>query len=294
VVETPAPPETDTTIPSIPIPVPISYDELRRRAIQGESVGAQAVCPRCETVGELHYTSVWVGRGSYWAVFGGVEHRSTPVPLCRCGACGSRLRVLPAEIAAFKHYTLAVIETVCSAYTDAQLPEITLRRAVARMGPGHADHSTLHGWLAGLGERVWGRWDTPAGNLPVSALIAETARHLDFQSSEWCNQGHPVADRKYRTEKRREQLEGCARVFATAAFLFPATAHPFCAWELWLQERLNVTAWSFPARWRCTSFQQHLSGEVEVRSAANQRKPRGEERNRNHGARSPPRSVLAL
>jgi hypothetical protein len=196
--------------------------------------------------------------------------------------------VLPAEIAPFKHYTLPVIETVCSAYTDAQLPAITLRRTVEWMGTGHPDHSSLHGWLAGLGERAWGRWDSPAGNLPVSALLAETGRHIDRRLPEWWRRGYPVADGKYHSEKRREQLEGCARVFATAALLFPKAAHPFCAWELCLQKRLNVAAWSFPARCRCTAFQQHASGEADVRSAANQRKPRGKERNRNHGARSPP------
>jgi hypothetical protein len=231
---------------------------------------------------------VWVGRGSHWAVCGGVEHRSTPVPLCRCGVCGSRLRVLPAEIAPFRLYTLPVIETVCSAYTDAQLPDITLRRTVTRMGWGHPDHSTLHGWLCGLGERAWGRGDPPAGNVPVSALIAETGRHIERRLPEWWNQSYPIADRKYRSEKRREQLEGCARVFATAALLFPETAHPFCAWDLWLRERLNVAAWSFTARCRCTSFQQHAPGEAAVRSAAKHREPRGRERNPNHGARSPP------
>jgi len=217
-----------------------------------------------------------------------VAHRCTPVPLCRCGACGSRLRVLPAEIAPFKHYTRPIVETVCSSYSDAQLPGITLRRTVARMGPGHPHHSALHGWLAGLGEQALGRWDPPAGNLPVSALIAETARHIDEHLPNWWTRGYPVADRKYHTEKRREQLEGCARVFAAATLLFPATAHPFCAWDLWLQERFHVAAWSFPARCSCTSFQQPVFGKAAVRSAADQGKPRDKERNRDHGARSPP------
>ena len=153
------------------------------------------------------------------------------MPLCCCEVCRRRWRVLPIEIAPFKHYTRKVIETCCTVYSDAQLPGITLRRTVVRLGPEHPDHSSLHGWLGGLGERALGLLDKGAP-LPVSALIAETAKQHDHElPGLWAKPG-PVAFRKYRSEKRAEQLEACSRLFTTAAHLFPYATHPFYALAL--------------------------------------------------------------
>jgi hypothetical protein len=212
----------------------------------------------------------------------------TPVPRCRCAVCHSRLRVLPIQIAPFKHYTRQVIESGCTAYSDAQLPGITLRRVVAWMGPGHPDHSALHGWLAGLGERALGRLDPPASAMPVSALIAETAKHHDRGVAGLWTQRYPVAERKYRSDRRREQLEGCARVFATATDLFSKARHPLFEWEHELQERLHVAAWSFPARCPVPSFQQQTPHGFGVQCVWSPQNPKSKERNRSHGARSPP------
>lgn len=219
---------------------------------------------------------------------GGVEHRSTPVPLCRCRKCRTRPRVLPLEIAPYKHYTRKAIENGCTAYSDPQLPGITLRRTVALMGSGHPHFSSLHGWLGGLGERAWGRLDRTAGAVPVSALIAETARHHDGEVLERWARRYPVAEHKYRSEHRAEQLEGCTRVFATAKHLFSEVAHPLFEWEGELQERLHVTAWSFPARGGVTSFQQHLPVGSELESALQSPDPKKPRKEKRHGARSPP------
>jgi len=237
-------------------------------------------------VGELYYTSVWVERNSHWALNGSVERRSTPVPLCRCMKCRSRFRVLPIEIAPFKHYTRKVIENGCAAYSDADLPGITLRRTVMRMGPGHPHHSSLHGWLGGLGERALGLLlNSSGGEVPVSALIAETARRRCREMSDIWTRRYPVAERKYRSQRRAEYLESCARVFAVATHIFPAVSHPFLEWEKWLQEQIHVTAWEFPARAICTGFQQPLPRGRGVESTPNTKAAKGD---RYYAARSPP------
>jgi len=222
-----------------------------------------------------------------------VEHCSTPVPLCCCELCGSRLRVLPIEIAPFKHYTRGVIETCCTAYSDEDLPGITLRRTVARLGAGHPHHSSVHGWIGGLGERALGLLDKREF-LPVSALIAETATRRDRELPGLWAEPRVVASRKCRSEKRAEQLESCARLFTTAAHVFPETAYPFCEWEQELQGRFHVAAWSFPARASCTTFQQHGPNGSRIESALSSQEPGTPRKEKSHGPRSPPRSVLAL
>jgi len=256
-------------------------------AVQGQNVGAQFFCPGCKVVGRLVYTSSRVERGSGWSVGGCVEHRSTSVPLCCCEVCRRRWRVLPIEIAPFKHFTRGVIETACTAYSDAQLPGITLRRSVGWLGPGHPHYSTLHGWIGGLGERALGLLDKDE-TLPVSALIAETGAHQDRELPRLWAEPFPVAPEKYRSEKRAEQLEGCARLFATAAYIFPKASHPFCAWEKELQACFHVAAWVFPARISCTAFQQHPLGGSRLQSALSSQDRQKPRKEKSHGPRSPP------
>ena len=248
----------------------------------------QILCPKCAAIGQLFYTSTWVDRRSLWLGSRCMEYRFTPVPLCRCRACKRRIRVLPVEIPSFKHCTWKVIETSCSAYIDTQLPNITLRRTVGLMGCGHPHSSTLHGWLGSIGERAFGRLDHMSGCLPVNALIAETAKRLDNNLLRLWGRRYSVAEHKYKSEKRAEQLEGCARVFSTATHLFPKTAHPFSQWEEWLQTHLHVAAWSFPARVSCTTFQQHASCRDSIELVLSTKNHRKTGKEKNHGARSPP------
>jgi hypothetical protein len=122
----------------------------------------------------------------------------------------------------------------------------------------------------------------------VSALIAETAKRRDRTLPERWAKRYPVAERKYRSEQRADQLEGCARVSAAAAHLFAEAAHPLLDWEQQMQECLHVAAWSFPARAPVPSFQQHLPRGLGVPYAPRRPNPRNKERHRHHAARSPP------
>jgi hypothetical protein len=235
-----------------------------------------------------------VARGSRWPGCGKIEDRQTPVPLCRCEACQRWFRVLSVEIAPRKSYTRAVIETACTAYIDAQGPTASLRQTVRRMGIGHPDPSSLHGWLGGLGARALGRLDRHGLGPPVAALIAESAKGLrqDLLSgwtSRLCERsGDPVAPRKYRSLQRRDRLEACAGLFDTAGGLFPHAAYPWSAWEHWLESRFHVTVWDFPARLSCTAIQHHTPRKVAVPCAPSRPQRSRRKDGKAHGARSPP------
>lgn len=196
--------------------------------------------------------------------------------------------MLPYEIPAYKNYTLPVIETCCSVYTDPGLPLETLRRTVKSLGDGHPHHSALHGWLGGLGAKALGRLDTVSEHLPVSSLLAETQKRLKSDLFDLWSQTIRVSDRKYTTLQRYEQLEACARVFHTAKRVFPKSLYPFNAWERWLQGCFHVSAWCFPARFYCTDLQQHVPGGDTIQSSQSTKKHRKRKKERKHGARSPP------
>ena len=261
---------------------------MKAAAVKGKTVGARIACTLCGAVGALVYNGRWLLRWAQWAVAGGIEHRLTPVPECRCTVCKRRLRVLSVEIAPRKSYTRPVIETACSTYAAYSRPAISLRQTVARLGKRAPHSSSLHGWLGSMGARALGRLDRHGQGPPVAALIAESAKVQRSElPTEW-TQPYPVAARKCRSKQRREQLESCARLFDTAQRLFPHAAYPFTAWEQSLQERFHVTCWGFPSRLRCTAIQQHDPRKVVVPYA-----PSGPGRFRRtkgkaHGARDPP------
>lgn len=229
-----------------------------------------------------------MARGSRWPCVGGVEDRLTPVPECRCTTCKRLTRVLPIEIAPRKSYTRPVIETVCATYTSEDRPAISLRQTVTQLGKNAPHFSSLHGWAGGLGERTLGRIDRHRQGPPVAALIAESSKELQRDLlSDW-TQPKAVAPHKYRSVRRREQLEACARLFHVADRLFHHAAYPWTAWEGWLERRFFVTVWGFPARFRCTGIQHHASRKAVVSSAPS--RPQGSQSTKGkvHGARGPP------
>jgi len=257
------------------------------------------VCPPCGAVGTLVYTGRWVMRWAQWAAAGGIEHRPTPVPECRCTVCRRRMRVLPVEIAPRKSYTRPVIETACATYAALSRGTITLRQTVSRLGKDAPHFSSLHGWLGAMGARALGRLDRHGQGPPVAALIAESAKGLRPELLAAWNQSYPVVPRKYRSRHRREQLEACARLLDAAGRLFPHAAYPWSAWEQWLEARFHVTAWGFPARFPCTAIQHHAPRKVAVPCAPSRPTPacrdgrgagRGSRRTKGkaHGAREPP------
>jgi hypothetical protein len=205
--------------------------------------------------------------------------------------------VLPRELLAFKSFCLPVIEQACWCYVAADPHGPGLRRTVRRLGRYAPAHSTLWRWLAGLGERALdrrpgagcraARQAPRAGPAlpPVSALIAETAQRLGQGLRQFWQRHFPLPDWKYHSERRREQLAGCARVLASARRVFPEAPHPLCAWQGWLIERFHVAAWAFPTGMACTPLQLSPAGAKAVGSAA-KGKPRPTFHR--HEARSPP------
>jgi len=53
------------TIP-MPIPFPVSYSKLCILAVNGKLLSTDIICPKCQVVGRLFFTSSWVLRGIIW------------------------------------------------------------------------------------------------------------------------------------------------------------------------------------------------------------------------------------
>lgn len=236
-----------------------------------------------------------VKRGAVWLLRNReTAFKATPVPMVRCRNCKKRFRVLSRELLPKKTFTLPVIEKGCGEYLKPGGP--ALRPVVNEMGEYRPAHSTLHRWLGGLGERGLDRSKRMMKGVihgaPTTAAVAqESAKRLGQNVRRVWNKRFEIAERKYKSQKRREQLEACARVFAVAHHLFPGSRHPLSEWQGWLFVHFHVAAWVFPTGPGCTGMQHAVARQDRVKSPSRLKR---EKRQASHGPRSPPGSGLEV
>ncbi len=227
------------------------------------------------------------------------KYRRLRVPLVRCSACKRSARVLPAELLPYKTFGLPVIEKAVGLYVSSEPSGPGLREAVGRLGRCAPVFSTLHRWLAGIGERVLDRVarrrDDPKGGssiLPTSAsLVSESSQRLDPSLTRAWRESFPIPPWKYQSERRREQLSACARLLAAARRLFPDSPSPLLAWEVWLSARFGVTAWTFSTGPGGTAMQLPPPPRPRIASPRSTKTRKGDAR---HAPRPPPRGLLPL
>ena len=289
----------------MPVPFPDFYDSLCQSAMQGKSLGKDAICPnpRCCARGKLVFTNSWVDRGVVWPKGKrGAKFKRNLIPLAQCHVCGGRFRVLSQEILPRKTYSLPVIENSCRLYPQSGKG---LRKTVNSIKGDRPHFTTLHGWLGGLGVKALdrkkvqknrsaeqGKKASYSGKVwTTAALVAESAKKLKRGVvREWHNQ-FDIPLWKYKGEKRRDQLEGCARLFSVASYLFPDEPYPLTSWQSWLIKEVHVAGWVFSARSGCTAIQLSTAGQNVIGSF---QKPKLQKKEKNHGSRSPPGGMLAV
>lgn len=258
-------------------------------------------CCHCGAIGTLTFCARWVDRGAVLpGKRGGTVFQRPLVPLARCSACKRSARVLPAELLPRKTYSLPVIENAAGRYVSPDPGGPGLRKVVKGLGEHAPCPSTLHRWLAGLGELAFDRLPKPsrpetsdsAPPAPTTAtVVEESTRRVDPGLRAVWQQSFFIPSGKYQSEKRRDQLEGCARILCAAQHLFPDASAPLTVWRRELIGWLGVAAWDFPTGFSCTPSQLTPQRTPEVGSPARS-KPRPLEAH--HGPRPPPHGRLSL
>jgi len=284
---------------SIPVPFPTSYSTLYKYAVKGESLGKNAICPRCLVSGQLVFTSSWVDRIIIQKKEGGGrEYKRVKVPLASCRNCKARLRVLPREILPYKHFSLLIIEEHCRAYLQQGPDSPGLRKAVEGPTDTYPHYTTLYQWTKGIGERVLDRFHPIPSEaivselwFPASALVAESAKRINPEIRDQWNDSFDIPSWKYRSSRRHDQLQACARFFGAADLLFPDEPHPLTAWEGKIIEYFNVAGWWFPSDYNCTTFQLSTGDSSPVMYAATFKTLKKE---MNYGSRSPPNGLVSF
>ena len=294
-------PGTEITLRGNPIPVPFptSYSTLCECAVKGELLSVDIICPKCQTVGGLYFTSSWVLRGIIWYEKNGILiFEKIKIPLAACHGCKGRFRVLPEEILPYKHFSLPAIEDICGGYVQPDPDGPGLRKHIESISGIHPDHSTVHRWTAGMGERVLDRFHpvppealVPELRLPSSALVAESAKRINPIARDRWHQSHEIPSWKYHSLRRHDQLQACARLFDIAGSLFPNELHPLTTWEGKIIEYCNVAGWWFPTGYNCTGLQHAKATPEVVVSFLISKTPKKEI---NHGSRPPPDGLVQV
>ncbi|MCI0547562.1 MAG: hypothetical protein L0027_09785 [Candidatus Rokubacteria bacterium] len=192
--------------------------------------------------------------------------------------------MLPADLLPRKTYGLPIMAAAKRRYTRGGEG---LRRTAAAFAP--LCHSTLHGWLGGLGERALDhvrlRRDRPVPARasdpalpPFSAALVETERRTGAPVRAAWRRPVFVDPQRYRSRARRDQLEACMRLLAVATVAAAAgadrAADPVALLSLTLVRFFQAPMLSFPSRSICTAIQHGDGGGSGLRSPSPDR-PRG-------------------
>ncbi len=195
----------------MPVAVGVFYSEYATQIEKNELDLSGTCCPKCEaslvlTSSRVSRNFVLLEQDAYDCLT--AEMKNGVVALARCGSCKKRIRVLPVDILPYKTYSLPVIEHLLSNY---RVEGKGLRPVVWDLHGNSPSHTSLHGWLEGMGAYALGR---PGGEvshaLPSSAVRIEVEQHIGRA----LEKPDPIPPARYRSQARRERLE------AAFSFLF--------------------------------------------------------------------------
>jgi len=206
--------------------LPIDHTELLKAVNHEDDGRVQSLLDEipCDACGEktLVLTKETVERT---AIFPGSSSCTIFVPIAECGTCGSRRRVLSADLLPGKQYSIPLIQR----YEEEYFRRPSYRSAVqVEIGSWKPHFTTLHGWLGGMGERVLDQTTlgrdrpTPCAKpslAPFTALVEETDRMTAGSTGKAFSTAVRVPAMRFRSERRREHLEAFHRLLALTAVI---------------------------------------------------------------------------
>lgn len=134
--------------------------------------------------------------------------------------------------------------------------ETSYRKTLSPFTGDVPHHSTLHGWLGGLGHYALDRGENPENTLKLSAVISETEkRQGSHLTAAWILPCDLHPDR-YRSEERRAVLIAAKRLFLAADWLAPRNPFSLTSWTGLILSWLTVVTIRWWARSPGTAFQQ--------------------------------------
>ncbi|MBD3337023.1 MAG: hypothetical protein GF355_16030 [Candidatus Eisenbacteria bacterium] len=132
-----------------------------------------------------------------------VVGRTLRLGVARCGRCGHRPRLLPADLLPRKTYALSVIGQAASLYDEERTT--SLRKVVweEMSGDRTPAPSTLHAWTEGLGAYALGR---PAGEVADAVPAARIVSELKGRFPQLRREARAIPPRRAHSQARKERL----------------------------------------------------------------------------------------
>ena len=237
--------------------------------------------------GSLFYNGKWVNRPiSIFDEFNKIICEYWEIPLAKCAHCECTFRVLPIEIAPFRRYSRSVIETLSKDYIDSEKSLISI---INFYRPTSLAPSNLHRWIGMLGQRAV--FNQFADAIPMSSLLSETAHKQNIDLFKVWDQEIKIPEWKYKTEKRKDELEFVGRLFNSAQKLYPEESYPLTSWDAWLVNRFYVPCLVVSIQKIGTPMQLTPSPKNQIQDSKH---PKNIQKGKDYGPRSPPDSVLEI
>lgn len=191
---------------------------------------------------------------------------------------------MPENIEPYARFEIRIKET-CGVKYITEI--IGLSNTVQSFGNFHPHFSNLHRWLFSFGQYVFEDKQYQS----KSAHIAESSKFLDTDIMKfWDHQKIVIPTFKYRTEKRKEQLEGVAKLFKTADFLYPQKKYPLTEWSKFLLQKFFVA----PFCKKPKKTERIRKSTPAKKSNRYQRDKKITEKGKNNASRSPPDSRIQV
>jgi len=220
-----------------------------------------------------------------------LELRIEKLPFAYCSRTKSYFRILPIEIAPFGKISLRVKETRMKEYLESNE---TLKQVVSNSNGIIIDKRSLYNWITALGNQGLDlkQHKKTQSKVTMGAIIEESTKRINSDIRTIWDAKYNISEKKYRSIKRKEQLESCLKTLKTAEFISPNESYPLTKWNSILMPIFYVTAFPISSVFNDTGSQLDFKNKHDIKGGIIKITKKLSKKGKNHGARSPPNSMF--
>ena len=122
----------------------------------------------------------------------------------------------------------------------------------------------------------------------MGAIIEESAKHLNYNITNIWKQSYNIDPIKYKSEKRKEELEYNMKILKIAQYVFSKEKYPLEKWNEFLLKKFYVIAFPISSKSKRTGKQQAFFQKYDINEIIIKSKKKSSKKGEKNGNKSPP------
>jgi len=272
----------------IPITYPTNYSKLKEDYIQEKKLPFFCICPKCQINNCLVFSKKTFNRSIIdYNKDNNLEHSIILLPFAYCSKTKSHFRILPINIAPYGKVSLNVKEKNIKTYITTNL---SLEKVVSTNHNIKINRSSLYLWTKCLGSQGLALNENKNNTLKITmgAIIEESAKHLNYNITNIWKQSYNIDPIKYKSEKRKEELEYNMKILKIAQYVFSKEKYPLEKWNEFLLKKFYVIAFPISSKSKRTGKQQAFFQKYDINEIIIKSKKKSSKKGEKNGNKSPP------